>query len=321
MGNFVEGFFRLDHSHTTSRFLRHGSRGAVVGISSREPTPRSVIILRIRRISRFAGIELHGRNQPMHIVASAVFTLAAIVGLAPTLAFLIFWDRFPSWLDDLSRQQTLFVALIFAASLASIAAALTILNRTIVATRQRAAQRWEQDLKVGVKKQQIASAHIGVIDVILNELHNEFLIRAIENALRIMEARTGIIEVEKVRIGKYAQSFDKRQINVSLFPSTISKGLTRFYTVVEETNSDLDWYSRVIEMYTDQQVRIVKHEQLIGLLKKIRGKIDLSSKLGERLVEDLKNIRHTESKRPTSDEWWSRQTVDFNFKSTSLLQD
>jgi hypothetical protein len=247
----------------------------------------------------------------MHIVASVVFTLTAIVALAPTLAFLIFWDRFPSWLDDLSKHQTLFGALIFAASLASIGGALTILNRTIIATRQHAAQRWEQDLKLGVKKQQVASALIGEMDVILNELHNEFLTRAIENALRVMEASTGIIEVEKVRIGKYAGSVDKRQVNVSLFPSTIFKGLTRFYAIVEETNLDLDWYSRVIETYTDQRTQIVKHKQLIGLLKKIRGKIDLSSKLGERLVEDLKKIRDTESKRPTSDEWWGRQTVDF----------
>jgi len=195
------------------------------------------------------------------------------------------------------------------------------LNRTIIATRQHAVQRWEQDLKLGVKKQQIASAFIGEMDVILNELRDELLTRAIENALRVMEASAGIIEVEKVRIGNYAGSFDKRPVNVSLFPSTISKELTRFYAIVEETNLDLDWYSRVIETHTDQQVQIVKHKQLIGLLKKIRGKIDLSSKLGRRLVEDLKKIRGTESKRPTSDEWWDRQTVDFNFQSKSSLRD
>ena len=256
-------------------------------------------------------------HQPMHIVASVVFTLAPIVGLAPTLAFLIFWDRFPSWLGDLSKHQILFGALIFAASLASIGIALTMLDRTIIATRQRAAQRWEQDLMLGVKKQQIASAFIDEMDLILNELHDECLTPAIESALRVMETSTGIIEVEKVRIGKYAGSFDKRPVNVNLFPSAISKGLTRFYAIVEEMNLDLDWYSRVIETYTDQQVQMVKHKQLIGLLKKIRGKIDLSSKLGRRLVEGLKNVRDTESKHPTSDEWWDRQTVDFNFQNKS----
>jgi hypothetical protein len=59
----------------------------------------------------------------MHIVATVLFALAGIVGLTPALALL-----FPSWLDDLSRYETLLGALMFASSLALIGAVLTSWN-------------------------------------------------------------------------------------------------------------------------------------------------------------------------------------------------
>jgi hypothetical protein len=249
------------------------------------------------------------------LILAIVFTLATIVGLAPT--FLRSCDRFPSWLDDLPKYQAAFGALTSTTGLASIRAGLTRLNQAISPIRQPAAQRWEQDLMLGVKKRQIASAFIGEMDVILNELHHELLRPAIENALHVMEASPGTVEVERVRLGKYTGSFDKCPANVRLFPSTIAKKLIRFYAIVEETKLNLDWYSRVIETYANQQVQIVQHRQLIRLLKEIRNKIDLSSKLGRRLVEDLKIIRDTESKSPSSDEWWGGQTVDFRFQGKS----
>jgi hypothetical protein len=43
----------------------------------------------------------------MRIIATLHFTLAAIVGLVPTLRPLTFWDRCPSCPDDLSRCKTL----------------------------------------------------------------------------------------------------------------------------------------------------------------------------------------------------------------------
>jgi hypothetical protein len=231
----------------------------------------------------------------MHIVATVLFALAAIVGLAPTLAFLIFWDRLrSSWLDDLSNHQTLFGALIFAASLASIGA-LRNRNQRMISARQLAAERREQDLALGLKKQQIASAFIAEIDVILNEVHHGSLRPAIENALRAMELSTGKIEVEGLRIGKHlGRFFDHSPADVRLFPSTISKGLTRFYAIVEETKLDLDWYSRAIETYTNQKVKLMNLTQMIRLLKKIVGKIDSSSKLGRTLIEGLKKIRDTD---------------------------
>jgi hypothetical protein len=78
---------------------------------------------------------------------------------------LIFLDRLrSSWLDDLPKYQTLFGALIFAASLASIGVALRNWNQRMISARQLAAERREEDLALGLKKQQIASAFIGEID-------------------------------------------------------------------------------------------------------------------------------------------------------------
>ena len=65
------------------------------------------------------------RRPTMHTVAIVLFALAGIVGLTPALALLTLWYRFPSWLDDLSKYETLLGALMFAATLALIGAVLT----------------------------------------------------------------------------------------------------------------------------------------------------------------------------------------------------
>jgi hypothetical protein len=67
-------------------------------------------------------------------------------------------------------------------------------NQRIISNRQIATKRREQELALGPKKQQIASAFIDEIDAILSELHHEFL-KPIENALRAMESRAGKIDV------------------------------------------------------------------------------------------------------------------------------
>jgi hypothetical protein len=247
------------------------------------------------------AFKTEAKSSPCNVVATVLFALAAIAGLTPTLALLIFWERFlSSWSDDISKYQTFVGALIFAAGLASAGAALTSWDKRAIYTKQLAAQRREQDLTLGLKRRQIAAAFIGEIDVILSELHHEFL-KPIENALRAiesragkMESRTGKFEVEKVRTEHLVRFCDNSPGNVRLFPRTISQGLTRFYTIVEETKLDLDWYSRAIEASVNQNVRLMNPTQMIRLLKKILGEIDSSSKLGRTLIEELKKARDTE---------------------------
>ena len=231
----------------------------------------------------------------MQIVATVLFALAGVVGLTPTLALLTFWYRFPSWLDDFSRYETLLGALMFAASLALIGAILTSWNQRIVSNRQIAAKRREEELALRPRKQQIASAFIREIDVIVNELHNDSLRPAIENALCALDARTGKVEIEGVRIRKRVKKFfDHNPAEFRVLPGTISKGLTRFYAIVRETDADLEWCSRAVEAYANQRVRLMNVGQMIRLLRKSLDKIDLLSRLRPTLIAGLKEIQDTD---------------------------
>ncbi len=85
----------------------------------------------------------------MHIVATVLFALAGIFGLASALALLAFWYRFPSWPDDLSKYETLLGTLMSAAVLALIGAVLTSWNQRSISNRQIAAERRKQELALG----------------------------------------------------------------------------------------------------------------------------------------------------------------------------
>ena len=231
----------------------------------------------------------------MHIVATVLFALAGIVGLTSALALLAFWYRFPSWLDDLSKYETLLGTLMSAAVLALIGAVLTSWNQRSISNRQIAAERRKQELALRPEKQQIASALIGEIDVIVNELHHESLRSAIENALRALETRRGNVEIDGVHIRKHiGKFFEHSPAEFILLPSTISKRLTRFYSIVRETDADLEWCSRAVDAYANQRVRLMNAGQMIRLLRKILDKIDLLSRLRPTLIEGLKEIQDTD---------------------------
>jgi branched-subunit amino acid transport protein len=228
----------------------------------------------------------------MHIIANLLFTLAAIA-LVPTLGLLTFWDRFPACPDDLSKYQTLLGPPILAASLALIGSALTSWNQWMISAKQLGAQRREQDRALSLERQQTASAFIGEIDVILNELH-EFSRPAIEKALRAMESGGEEVDADVVRISKHlGRLFENSPTRVRLLPKPLSGELMRFYYLVEETRMDIDWYCRDIEIYINQKVRIMKLMQLVRLLKQILAKLTSSENLGRTLLGALQKIRDT----------------------------
>jgi branched-subunit amino acid transport protein len=168
----------------------------------------------------------------------------------------------------------------------------------MISAKQLAAQRWEQDQALDLKRQQIVSAFIGEINVILNELH-EFLRPGIQNALRAIESGGEEFDAEVVRIGRHlGRLFDNSPIRVRLLPKPISAELMRFYYLVEETKMDLDWYYRAIDMYFNHQVLIMKPMQLTRLLKQILTKLNSSENLGRSLLGELKKIRDTETDQP-----------------------
>jgi hypothetical protein len=234
----------------------------------------------------------------MRIIATLLFTLAAIAGLVSTLGLLTFWARFPSCLDDLSRYQTLLGSPILAASLALIGAALTSWNQRIISAKHLAAERREQDQALDLKRQQIVSAFIGEINVILNELR-EFLRPAIENTLRAMESSGNEVDGEVVRISKHlGRLFDNNPIRVRLLPKPISGEMMRFYYLIEEIKMDLDWYCRAIEIDINRKVRIMNNLQLIRLLKQILTRLHSSDNLGRTLLGELKKIRFAAIESP-----------------------
>jgi hypothetical protein len=229
--------------------------------------------------------------------ATTLLVLAAVIGLAAApVAFLVFWYSFPTtWLIELPKYQALFGALIalFAASLASVGVAVTIWNQRLIVARQLAAQRQEQDLARGLTRQQIASAFIGEIAVILDELRHEFLRPVLETTVRNMELSEGQeIRVSTVRIGRHlGRYFDSNPGNVGLFPSAISEGLTRFYATLEEIRLDLDWYSSAIESNTKNETPLMSGQQILALIWKILREIDECLQSGPTLIEGLRVIR------------------------------
>jgi hypothetical protein len=224
-----------------------------------------------------------------------LFALAGVVGLTAAVALVTLWYRFPGRLDDLSRYEAFLGALMFAASLALIGAALTGWNQRIISNTQIAAKRREAELALRPTKQQIASAFIEEIDVIVNELHNDSLRPAIENTLHALAARAGKVEIEGVRICKHAGKFvDHSPAEFRLLPSPISEGLKRFFAIARETDADIEWCSRAIEAYANQRIRLMNAGQMCRLLRKILDKIDLLSRLRPTLTEGLKEIQDTD---------------------------
>ena len=184
----------------------------------------------------------------------------------------------------------------FAATLELIGAATTSWNHRRISNRQIAAERRKQELALRPEKQQLASAFIGEMDVIMNELHHESLRSAVENALRVLETRTGKVDIDVVHIRKHVRTFfDHSPAEFRLLPSGISKGLTRFYAIVRETESDLEWWSRAVDAYANHGVRLMNAGQMIRLLREVLDKIDLLSRLRPTLIEGLKEMQGTNS--------------------------
>jgi len=224
----------------------------------------------------------------MHIVTTILFTLAVFVGLAPPLAPQLFWDGLPGWFDDLPKYLILFSAPILAAGLGLIGIALKNWNEMIISARQLAALRREEEHALGLNRQQMASALIGEIDLILNELHGS-LAPAIENTLPAMQSGGEEI-IERVRVGKHLRVFHNSPIRVRLFPKPISQCLTRFYSMFEETNANLAWFDRVIDIHANQNIWVVTPMRLTRLLKRTLVKANASEKLGRTLIEELRKF-------------------------------
>jgi len=228
-------------------------------------------------------------------IAIAFYVLAAIVGFAvPIVAGALFWHQFSAtWSTELPKYQALFggLAALFAVSLASFGVALTIGNQRQIASRQLAAQRQEQNLARNLAKRQIASAFMGELEVILNELGHESLKPPLERALnKLTELNVqspASVQVETVRIGHLGRYYESSPGNVGLFAPDVARGLTRFYATLEDIRADVDWYSTAIEILTTEKNHIMTYQQITTLINKVLQEIDFCLKLGPTLLSEL----------------------------------
>jgi hypothetical protein len=236
----------------------------------------------------------------LFVLAAVFFVLAAVAGLATPalLAFLLSTERVPApLLGILQQYPVLSGALIalFAASLASIGAALTMWNQRIIAAQQLDAQRQQDTLARALMKKQIASAFIGEIEVILDELRHPGLKPVLVEAKTAIQSRAEetTVQVNTVRIDKHLGYFSTANPgNVGIFPSQISEELTRFYTTLETIRTSTDWYSRAVDLFTAEGKHLMGPRQMLGLLNDIIKNIDFClQQSGPVILRQLREIR------------------------------
>jgi hypothetical protein len=241
---------------------------------------RGVLFLRPERLN-------HAHCDLVFYVLAVIFALAV-----PGALGVIFWHQFSAtWLTELPKYQALvagFTAL-FTAGLASIGVALTIDNQKQIANRQLEARQREEELARGRKRQQIASAFIGEIEVALDELRHERLKPVLEKALEDLSSEpphlTGL-----VTIGHFGRYYSSAPDNVGLFADAVSEGLTRFYATLEAVRANLDWFFSSVA----EKQHSMNPPAMIYLIKDVIHNIDSCLKTGPILVDKLKTVRDAE---------------------------
>jgi hypothetical protein len=187
----------------------------------------------------------------MSILAALFLVVASICGLlaAPAL-FLYLYHSFPdTWWTEVAKIQTLAGASValFAASLGTIGVLLTIWNQRRNLEKQLSAQRHEQDRLRIFQQQHVASAFIGEITVILEELAHDLVGPVLKKALHDIQTSAGPVQVTTVRLMGKPLYYNNNPGNVGLFPNLLSQELTRFYSRLDAFSTYLDRYSTAAE--------------------------------------------------------------------------
>jgi hypothetical protein len=178
-------------------------------------------------------------------LAKAVLVVAIIIGLsaAPAAAIFLWYSHPLTWRLELEKFQTLAGALValLAASLATTGVLLTIM-----------AQRREQHRSRLIARQHVASAFIGEITVILEELAHELVGPVLTKALHDIETGTGKVQVTTVRLLANPRYYNNNPDNVGVLPNLLPQELTRFYSRLEALSASLNTYSTAAEHVVTQ---------------------------------------------------------------------
>jgi hypothetical protein len=187
----------------------------------------------------------------MSILAALFLVVASICGLlaAPAL-FLYLYHYFPdTWWTEVAKIQALAGAsvAVFAASLGTIGVLLTIWNQRRNLEKQLSAQRREQDRLRIFQQQHVASAFIGEITVILEEVAHDLVGPVLKKALHDIQMSAGPVQVTTVRLMSKPLYYNNNPGNVGLFPNLLPQDLTRFYSRLDAFSTYLDRYSTAAE--------------------------------------------------------------------------
>jgi membrane protein implicated in regulation of membrane protease activity len=225
-----------------------------------------------------------GRVEPF---AKAVLVTAIVIGLsaAPAAAFLL-WYAYPlTWRIELEKFQTLAGALValLAASLAATGVLLTIM-----------AQRREQRRSRLIARQHVASAFIGEIGVITEELAHELVGPALRKALNDVESGSGKVQVTTVRLTTNPRYYNNNPGNVGLFPNLLPQELTRFYSRLEAFSAHLNAYSAAAEhaLVQDTLPPTTSTQWILYSIKEALEHLDFLLEHGRKLITELEAIRN-----------------------------
>jgi hypothetical protein len=233
----------------------------------------------------------------MGVFAALFLVVAAICGLlvAPVL-FLYLYHTFPdTWWTEFVKIQALAGASValFAASLGTIGVLLTIWYQKRNLEKQLRAQRSEQDRSRTIQRQHVASAFIGEIDVIVEELDHELVGPILKKSLLDIETSVGKVPVTTVRLTSNPRYYYNNPGNVGLFANRLSQELTRFYSRLDAFSGCLDRYSVAAEhgAAEGKLPATTSTEWVIYIIRDALRHLDFLLEHGRMLVTELEVIR------------------------------
>jgi hypothetical protein len=230
-------------------------------------------------------------------IAVIFLIFAAMCGLSAFPALLLYlYIKFPDTLwAEVVNIQTLVGASIalFAASLGTIGVLLTLWNQRRNLDKQLAAQRDEQDRSRAIERRHVASAFIGEISVIIEELESEPVGPILKKTLRDLETKQGKIQFTTVRGSGSPAYYNSEPGNVGLFPGDIPEEMTRFYNRIGQIHSDLERYSNAAEHFAEKgnlPVTITQ-ELVLYYIRRSVSNINLCVERGKTLIRKPKKIK------------------------------
>jgi hypothetical protein len=181
--------------------------------------------------------------------------------------------------------QTLVGALValLAASLATTGVLLTIM-----------AQRREQWRSRLIARQQVASAFIGEITVIREELAHELVGPVLKKALHDVETGKRKVQVNTVRLLTNPRYYNNNPGNVGLFSNMLPQELTRFYSRLEAFAVYLDTYSIAAEYAATHNALppTTSTDWILYMINDALKNLDFLLEGGRKLIAELEAIRN-----------------------------